>query len=102
MDYQENEKSKKSMGIGVIALIVGIIGTLMVASTVVSFIRFGIFGLNTTIIYTSLALNIVSMILGMIVEHLEHSDEKLGSIAKTISEWSITALVAIYLIAKFG
>lgn len=103
MGYQESEnKKKKLMGIGIIALILSIVGTLMVASTAISFISVGVLGLNLSIIYISLALNVVAIILGLIVENLEHSDEKLGSVAKTMSEWSIAAIVAIYAIIKFN
>ncbi len=103
MDYQGSENQKKKlMGIGVIALIISIVGTLMVAGVAISFISVGVLGLKLNIIYTSLALNVVAIILGFIVENLEHSDEKLGSVAKTMSEWAIAAIIAIYVIIKFN
>jgi hypothetical protein len=97
----EESKPKKSIGLGVGALVISILGALLALSLVISFFNYGIFSVNITTIYAAIGLSLLAIILGKIVEHLEHSDEKYGSTAVYISESVLTSFIALYIVVKY-
>lgn len=96
-----DEEKKGTVGLGLIALIVSIIGAILMAITVVQFIKGHFFFISLSRVYLSIGCAVLASVLGWVVEHFEHADERWGSIAKSISGWVIAAALGMFIYVKF-